>query len=55
MISFHTAAPGKYTLKAKTPVKWTMVYPEKHVYAGKRAVLAFNVSGPVTCIFMIDP
>ncbi|MBO4511934.1 MAG: beta-galactosidase trimerization domain-containing protein [Victivallales bacterium] len=55
MISFHTATPGKYTLRAKAPVKWTMVYPEKRTYPKTQAELTFTAAEPNTYIFMIAP
>ena len=55
MISFHTGTPGEYTLKAKSAVKWTMVFPEKHAYPEKQAELTFTVSKQNTYIFMITP
>ena len=55
MISFHTATPGKYTLRAKAPVKWTMVYPEKRAYPKTQAELTFTATEPNTYIFMIAP
>ena len=55
MISFHTGTPGEYTLKAKTPVKWTMVFPEKRAYPEKQAELTFTASDPNTYIFTIEP
>ncbi len=54
MISFHTATPGEYTLHAKTPVKWTMVYPEKRTFKGKEADLTFTAAQPDTYIFIIE-
>ena len=44
MIAFHTGTPGEYTLKAKAPVKWTMVFPEKRDYPEKQAELTFKAS-----------
>ena len=55
MISFHTAMPGEYTLKAKTTVKWTMVFPEKRAYPEKLAALTFTASEQNTYIFTIAP
>ena len=55
MISFHTGTPGEYTLKAKSPVKWTMVFPEKRVYPEVKAELTFTASEQNTYIFMIEP
>ena len=55
MISFHTATPGEYTLKAKTPVKWTMVFPEKRAYPEKQASLTFKAPEQNTYIFTIAP
>ena len=55
MISFHTGTPGEYTLKAKSAVKWTMVFPEKRAYPEKQAELTFTVSEPNTYIFAIEP
>ena len=55
MISFHTGTPGEYTLKAKSPVKWTMVFPEKRVYPDARAELTFTAPQQNTYIFMIEP
>ena len=55
MISFHTATPGEYTLKARKPVKWTMVFPEKRAYSGTKATLTFTASEPNTYIFVIAP
>jgi hypothetical protein len=55
MISFHTATPGTYTLKAKSPVKWTKVYPKKQTYQGKQTEITFTVDQPDTVIFVIKP
>ncbi|MBR4674337.1 MAG: beta-galactosidase trimerization domain-containing protein [Victivallales bacterium] len=55
MISFHTGTPGEYTLKAKTPVKWTMVFPEKRAYPKTQAELTFPAPTPNTYIFTIEP
>ena len=55
MISFHTATPGTYTLKAKSPVKWTMVYPKKKTYSDKQTEITFTVEQPDTVIFVIKP
>ncbi len=55
MVSFHTATPGKYTLKAKSPVKWTMVYPKKKTFSGKQTEITFTVNQPETCIYVIEP
>ena len=55
MISFHTGTPGEYTLKAKGPVKWTMVFPEKRAYPETQTELTFTASEPNTYIFMIEP
>ena len=55
MISFHTATPGEYTLHAKTPVKWTMVYPEKRSFGDVQADLTFTAAQPDTYIFTIEP
>ena len=55
MISFHTGTPGEYTLKAKSPVKWTMVYPEKRTYPDAKAELTFTAPVANTYIFMIAP
>jgi hypothetical protein len=54
MISFHTGTPGEYTLHAKGPVKWTMVFPETHTYPEARAELTFSAAEPNTYIFMIE-
>ena len=54
MISFHTATPGEYTLHAKAPVKWTMVYPEKKTYEGTQIDLTFDAPIPETYIFVIE-
>ncbi len=54
MISFHTATPGQYTLHAKSPVKWTMVYPEKRDATALQADLTFQATEPNTYIFMIE-
>ena len=54
MISFHTATPGQYTLHAKAPAKWTMVYPEKHAFKGKQADPTFTAAQPDTYIFIIE-
>ncbi|MBR5078421.1 MAG: hypothetical protein IKX30_06745 [Victivallales bacterium] len=55
MIAFHTGTPGEYTLKAKSVVKWTMVFPEKREYPEKQAELTFSTSVPNTYIFTIEP
>ena len=55
MVSFHTATPGTYTLKAKSPVKWTMVYPKKQTYQKKQTEMTFTVSQPDTVIYVIKP
>ena len=55
MISFHTATPGTYTLKAKSPVKWTMVYPKKKTYSDKQTEITFTIDQPDTVIFVIKP
>ena len=55
MVSFHTATPGTYTLKAKSPVKWTMVYPQKQSYPKKQTEITFTVNQPDTVIFVIKP
>ena len=55
MISFHTGTPGEYTLRAKSPVKWTMVFPEKRTYPNAQTELTFTASEPNTYIFMIAP
>ena len=55
MISFHTATPGEYTLKAKGPVKWTMVFPEKRTYPKTQAELTFTAPEQNTYIFTIEP
>jgi len=55
MISFHTGTPGKYTLKAKQPVTWTMVYPEKKTYPNRQAALTFEAPVAETYIFAIKP
>ncbi len=55
MISFHTGTPGEYTLRAKSPVKWTMVYPQNRAYPEAQAELTFTASEPNTYIFMIAP
>ncbi|MBR4220073.1 MAG: hypothetical protein IKR81_02890, partial [Victivallales bacterium] len=55
MVSFHTATPGTYTLKAKGPVKWTMVYPKKQSYPNKQTEVTFTVSQPDTVIFVFKP
>ncbi|MBR4674339.1 MAG: hypothetical protein IKP00_07740 [Victivallales bacterium] len=55
MVSFHTATPGTYTLKAKSPVKWTMVYPQKQSYPNKQTEITFSVNQPDTVIFVIKP
>ncbi len=55
MIAFHTGTPGEYTLKAKSPVKWTMVFPEKRAYPETQTELTFTASEPNTYIFMIAP
>ena len=54
MISFHTGTPGEYMLHAKTPVKWTMVFPEKKSYPKTQADLFFHASQPNTYLFMIE-
>ena len=54
MISFHTGTPGEYMLHAKTPVKWTMVFPEKKSYPKTQADLFFHARQPNTYIFMIE-
>ena len=54
MISFHTATPGQYTLHAKAPAKWTMVYPEKRAIDGVQADLTFTAAQPDTYIFIIE-
>ncbi len=55
MISFHTGTPGTYTLKAKSAVKWTMVFPEKRAYPEKQAELTFTAPDANTYIFTIAP
>jgi hypothetical protein len=55
MISFHTGMPGEYTLKAKSPVKWTMVFPENRAYPKTQAELTFTASEANTYIFVIEP
>ncbi len=55
MIAFHTGTPGEYTLHAKTPVKWTMVYPENKTYEGNQADITFQAPSANTYIFMIEP
>lgn len=54
MIAFHTGIPGKYTLRAKKPMKWRMVYPEKRSYPELTSELTFNASQPDTYIFVLD-
>ncbi|MCQ2402871.1 MAG: hypothetical protein MJ202_04010 [Lentisphaeria bacterium] len=54
MISFHTATPGEYTLHAKAPVKWTMVYPEKRSFPEVQADLTFQAPQTDTYIFVIE-
>ncbi|MCQ2396676.1 MAG: hypothetical protein MJ106_03140 [Lentisphaeria bacterium] len=54
MISFHTGTPGEYTLRAKTAVKWTMVYPEKRTYPTVQSELTFTAPEQNTYIFMIE-
>ena len=44
-----------YTLKAKSPVKWTMVYPKKKTYSDKQTEITFTVEQPDTVIFVIKP
>jgi len=55
MISFHTGTPGEYTLKAKQPVKWTMVFPEKRSFPERQAAHTFRAPLPNTYIFTIEP
>ncbi len=55
MISFHAGTPGDYTLHAKTPVKWTMVFPKKRTYPQVQAELTFTAPEANTYIFMIAP
>ena len=55
MIALHTATPGEYTLKAKSPVKWTMVFPENRAYPKTQAELTFTASEANTYIFVIEP
>jgi len=55
MISFHTGTPGEYTLRAKQPVKWTMVFPEKRAFPDRQAALTFEAPLPNTYIFAIEP
>ncbi len=55
MIAFHTGTAGTYTLKAKSAVKWKMVYPETQSYPETQATLTFTASQPNTYIFVIEP
>ncbi|MCQ2402915.1 MAG: hypothetical protein MJ202_04230 [Lentisphaeria bacterium] len=57
MISFHTGAPGTYTLNAKSPVKWKMVYPaqEPSFSATRQASHTFTADKADTYIFVIEP
>lgn len=57
MISFHTGAPGTYTLNAKSPVKWKMVYPaqEPSFSATRHASHTFTADKADTYIFVIEP
>ena len=45
----------EYTLRAKSPVKWTMVYPEKSTYPDAQTELTFTAPEANTYIFMIAP
>ncbi len=54
MISFHTATPGEYTLHAKKPVKWTMLYPEKKEFPEIQQDMTFNAPETDTYIFAIE-
>ena len=55
MIAFHTGTPGEYTLKAKSPVKWTMIFPERRTYPNAQADVTITVPEASTTIFMIAP
>lgn len=56
MIAFHTGTTGTYTLKAKSPVKWKMVYPTvEENFSSSQSEHTFTVPKAETYIFIIKP